>query len=148
MKRCRAVKKPKSLRLTNVAKRYLGLLHEMEQRCAVKDLTRTEEIDFVGRLDRIWVTLKEDEQGTLSRLLSRVDEMARNVVTLRGALLHLIERRKLDICPVLARNGRVDFWVVGVRTVNPRSGQNTVTDRVKGTSLEIALAAFLSSEKR
>jgi len=60
--------------LSEPARRYLELLNEMELHRATKGLTRTEEIDFAGRLDRIWSKLVEDEQETIEQELRAMAE--------------------------------------------------------------------------
>lgn len=59
--------------MTETAKRYLELLDEMEWHRATSGLTRAQEIEFAAKLDRLWITLTDEEQSAIEAELEAMD---------------------------------------------------------------------------
>ena len=61
-------------------------------------------------------------------------------------LIAAIKKRKITISPVLGRNGQIDFWHAGFKTVDKHTGQNYIgnTKAAWGGTLEEAVEKLLA----
>jgi hypothetical protein len=59
--------------MTDGVRRYLEIVSEMVRLRGDSGMTRARELEYVGRLDRIWTTLDEAEQMLIEQELGGTD---------------------------------------------------------------------------